>query len=134
MADRPDSDPVGAGAGRGDPESPDEATIRLEPRPARESHSFGDTAPGALAGQPSVQQDANIQGGSASTLRGPDPLTEVTYLQEEEEHLLHQLVGQSVHRPSFSELAPGQVAMPLADWICGICEQGWGQNGVEELR
>ena len=76
MGDRPSSDPGTGQAGRGDPESPDEQTIRLDPRPARESHSSGDSAPGAPAGQPSDLRDANIRDVSASIPQGPHPSTE----------------------------------------------------------
>ena len=78
MASRPISGPDGAGAGRSDPGSPDEATIRLDALPERESHSVHEAVPGTPAGLPPVQRDANIQGGSASTLQGPHPSTSST--------------------------------------------------------
>ena len=78
MAGRPESDLVGAGAGRSDPDSPGDETIRLDALPERESHSVHEAVPGTPAGLPPIQRDANIQGGSASTLQGPHPSTSST--------------------------------------------------------
>ena len=78
MADRPESDAGSGPAGRGDLDSPSDDTVRLVRPTTRESHSDGDRFPGGPAGQPSVQQDANIQDVSASAPRGPDPSTSST--------------------------------------------------------
>ena len=67
MANRPESAAGDAEVGLGDPDSPSEQTIRLDPRPERESHSVHEAVPGTPAGLPSVQRDANTHDVSAST-------------------------------------------------------------------
>mgnify|MGYP001215205450 CR=1 FL=1 len=75
MGDRPISAVDDSGAGRGDPDSPSDETIRLDPRPERESHSVHEAVPGGPAGPPPVQRDANTRDVSASTPQGPHPST-----------------------------------------------------------
>ena len=75
MGDRPISAVDDSGAGRGDPDSPSDETIRLDALPERESHSVHEAVPGGPAGQPPSQWDANTRDVSASTPRGPDPST-----------------------------------------------------------
>ena len=129
MGDRPESDSGSGPAGRGDPDSPSDETIRLERPTGRDSHSVGDTAPGSPAGQPSVQRDANIPGVSASDPQGPHPSTQaaasrsLTIAAKRPEQADERVTARAVAlEHSGSELAPHAAASRLHVSICASLE------------